>query len=67
MRLLPMSFVSWQTIPLDYRAGEKGRDKMYEGILSTLQGLEERLARSVDGQDAVGIEDTAGARTTYSI
>jgi tRNA threonylcarbamoyladenosine dehydratase len=41
--------------PLDYRAGEKGRDKMYEGMLSALQGLEERLARSVDGQDAVGL------------
>ena len=41
--------------PLEYRAGEKGRDKMYEGMLSALQGLEERLARSVDGQDAVGL------------
>jgi tRNA threonylcarbamoyladenosine dehydratase len=41
--------------PLEYRAGEKGRDKMYEGMLSALQGLEERLARTVDGQDAVGL------------
>ena len=41
--------------PFEYRAGEKGRDKMYEGMLSVLQGLEERLARSVEGQDAVGL------------
>ena len=41
--------------PLEYRAGEKGRDKMYEGMLSAFQGLEERLARSVDGQNAVGL------------
>jgi tRNA A37 threonylcarbamoyladenosine dehydratase len=41
--------------PHEYRAGEKGRDKMYEGMLSALQGLEERLARSVGGQDAVGL------------
>ena len=41
--------------PLEYRAGEKGREKMYDGMLSALQGLEERLARSVDGQDAVGL------------
>ena len=30
--------------PHEYGVG-KGRDKMYEGILSTLQGVEERLAR----------------------
>jgi tRNA A37 threonylcarbamoyladenosine dehydratase len=32
--------------PLDYRIGDKGREKMYDGILSSLQGLEERLVRS---------------------
>ncbi|KAF2836872.1 hypothetical protein M501DRAFT_959639 [Patellaria atrata CBS 101060] len=32
----------------------KGREKMYEGILATLQGQEERLARSRD-QDALGL------------
>ena len=41
--------------PLEYRSGEKGREKMYESILKGLQGMEERLVRSVDGQDAVGL------------
>lgn len=41
--------------PMDYRIGDKGRDKMYDGILSALQGLEERLVRVTDGQDAVGL------------
>ena len=41
--------------PMEYRAGDKGRDKMYEGILSALQGMEERLVRSEDGQDAIGL------------
>ncbi|KAK6375075.1 hypothetical protein LTR64_003193 [Lithohypha guttulata] len=42
--------------PLEYSVGDRGRDKMYEAILSALQGLEERLARSVNGQDAVGLK-----------
>jgi tRNA threonylcarbamoyladenosine dehydratase len=46
--------------PLEYRAGEKGRDKMYEGMLSALQGLEERLARSFEGQDAIGLRIPVG-------
>ena len=46
--------------PLEYRAGEKGRDKMYEGMLSALQGLEERLARSFEGQDAIGLRVPLG-------
>jgi tRNA A37 threonylcarbamoyladenosine dehydratase len=46
--------------PLEYRAGEKGRDKMYEGMLSALQGLEERLARSLEGQDVVGLRIPLG-------
>lgn len=33
----------------------KGRDKMYESILSTLQGQEEKLARS-EGEDARGLK-----------
>jgi tRNA A37 threonylcarbamoyladenosine dehydratase len=41
--------------PMDYRAGERGREKMYDGILSALQGLEERLVRSTNGQEAVGL------------
>ena len=41
--------------PLEYRAGDKGREKMYEGMLSALQGMEERLVRSLDGQDSIGL------------
>lgn len=41
--------------PMEYRAGDKGREKMYDGVLSALQGLEERLVRSENGQDAVGL------------
>jgi hypothetical protein len=41
--------------PMDYRIGDKGREKMYDGMLTHLQGLEERLVRSTDGQDAVGL------------
>ncbi|EXJ92069.1 hypothetical protein A1O3_00619 [Capronia epimyces CBS 606.96] len=41
--------------PMDYRLGEKGREKLYDGVLATLQALEERLVRSTDGQDAVGL------------
>lgn len=42
--------------PIEYRVGDRGRDKMYEAILSALQGQEERLARSVNGQDAIGLK-----------
>lgn len=36
--------------------GAKGREKMYEGILAQLQGLEERLARSIEtGFDSTGL------------
>ncbi|KAL8744354.1 MAG: hypothetical protein Q9190_003387 [Brigantiaea leucoxantha] len=35
--------------------GSKGREKMYDGILANLQGLEERLARS-SGQDPTGLK-----------
>ncbi|KAL8786181.1 MAG: hypothetical protein Q9213_002951 [Squamulea squamosa] len=40
--------------PHEVGAG-KGREKMYDNILSGLQGLEERLARSV-GQDPLGLK-----------
>ena len=40
--------------PHEVTAG-KGRDKMYESVLSTLQGIEERLARSADS-DVQGLK-----------
>jgi tRNA threonylcarbamoyladenosine dehydratase len=40
--------------PLEYRVGERGRDKMYEGMLSALQGLMERLIRH-EGGDPIGL------------
>jgi tRNA threonylcarbamoyladenosine dehydratase len=42
--------------PLEYRAGDKSREKMYEGILSTLQGMETRLVRSANGKAPVGLK-----------
>ena len=42
--------------PIEYRIGERGRDKMYEAILSALQGQEERLARASSGTDIVGLK-----------
>ncbi len=39
--------------PHDY-VQSKARDKMYDGILAQLQGLEERIAKS-DGSDPVGL------------
>ncbi|KAJ9602664.1 hypothetical protein H2200_012858 [Cladophialophora chaetospira] len=46
--------------PMDYRTGDRGREKMYDAILSTLQGLEERLVRSTNGQNAVGLRIPVG-------
>ncbi|KAK4978440.1 hypothetical protein LTR66_010585 [Elasticomyces elasticus] len=40
--------------PHDYMMS-KARDKMYDGMLANLQGLEERLARAV-GQDPIGLK-----------
>ena len=40
--------------PLEYRVGDRGRDKMYDGILSALQGTVERLVRH-EGGDVVGL------------
>lgn len=42
--------------PMEYRVGDRGREKMYDSILSALQGLEERLARNTNSQDAIGLK-----------
>lgn len=42
--------------PMEYRVGDRGREKMYESMLSALQGLEERLARTTNGQDTIGLK-----------
>lgn len=41
--------------PLDYNMGAKGRDKLYDTILSAMLGLYERMIRQVTGQDTVGL------------
>ena len=41
--------------PIDHRVGDRGREKMYEGILSALQGTEARLLKAVDGHDPLGL------------
>ncbi|EKV12788.1 Molybdenum cofactor biosynthesis, MoeB [Penicillium digitatum] len=41
--------------PLDYNMGAKGREKLYDTILSTLLSLHERMIRQVTGQDTVGL------------
>ncbi|OJJ48342.1 hypothetical protein ASPZODRAFT_130332 [Penicilliopsis zonata CBS 506.65] len=41
--------------PNDYIVGAKGRDKLYDGILANLQGMQERLAKLEAGQDPVGL------------
>ncbi|KAL1957712.1 hypothetical protein VTO42DRAFT_5555 [Malbranchea cinnamomea] len=40
--------------PNDYNPGGKGREKLYDNILGTLQGMEERLAKT-EGADPVGL------------
>ncbi|WEW55952.1 hypothetical protein PRK78_001387 [Emydomyces testavorans] len=40
--------------PNDYNPGGKGREKMYDSILGTLQGMEERLAKA-ENKDPVGL------------
>lgn len=40
--------------PLEYRTGDRGRDKMYDGMLSALQGMVERLVRN-EGGDPIGL------------
>ncbi|KAF4978765.1 hypothetical protein FZEAL_4910 [Fusarium zealandicum] len=41
--------------PLDY-VPAKGRDRMYDGILATLQGYEDKLARTTYKGDTVGLK-----------
>ncbi|KAI8680009.1 hypothetical protein NCS57_00280600 [Fusarium keratoplasticum] len=41
--------------PLDY-VPSKGRDRMYEGILASLQGYEDKLARITYNGDTVGLK-----------
>ena len=42
--------------PLEYRAGDKGREKLHEGMLSALRGLEARLIKSVNGEIPLGLK-----------
>ena len=41
--------------PNQYNPGAKGREKMYDGMLNTLLGSEERLIRANVGQDFTGL------------
>ncbi|KAK2879936.1 hypothetical protein FQN49_000724 [Arthroderma sp. PD_2] len=41
--------------PNEYNPAGKGRDKFYDGILGTLQGTEARLAKTIEGQDPIGL------------
>lgn len=41
--------------PLEYRAGDRGREKMYDAMLSALQGMEARLIKKSTGEVPVGL------------
>lgn len=41
--------------PTEYRAGGKGKEKTHDGILSTLQGLLDRLAKLEMGKEFTGL------------
>ncbi|KAK4905532.1 hypothetical protein LTR66_017802, partial [Elasticomyces elasticus] len=41
--------------PIEYRIGEKGRDKMYDSMLANLQAMEQRLAIHTGMQDGAGL------------
>ncbi|EAW12765.1 tRNA threonylcarbamoyladenosine dehydratase [Aspergillus clavatus NRRL 1] len=41
--------------PNDYNVGGKGREKLYDSIMASLQGLQERLARAEAGENIVGL------------
>ncbi|KAJ5199002.1 Molybdenum cofactor biosynthesis MoeB [Penicillium cf. griseofulvum] len=41
--------------PIDYNMGAKGREKLYDTILSSLLSLHERMIREVTGQDTMGL------------
>lgn len=47
--------------PLEYAVGERGREKMYDGMLSALQGCEERLVRDA-AKNAKNNDATLGLR-----
>ena len=40
--------------PMEYRTGERGREKMYDGMLASFQGLMEKLVKK-EGGDSVGL------------
>lgn len=42
--------------PNEYNPSAKRREKLYDGILGSLQGMEERLARTEAGMDSVGLK-----------
>lgn len=41
--------------PMEYRVGDRGRDKMYDSLLTSLQGMESRLIQSIGGEDPTGL------------
>ncbi|EFE34244.1 uncharacterized protein ARB_06641 [Trichophyton benhamiae CBS 112371] len=41
--------------PNEYNPAGKSRDKFYDSILGALQGTEARLAKTIEGQDPVGL------------
>lgn len=41
--------------PNEYNPGPKAREKLYEGILTSLQNMEERLARHTVGNELTGV------------
>lgn len=44
--------------PIEYNLAGKGRDKVYDGMLSSLQTLFDKFARQVAGEDAQGLRLT---------
>jgi tRNA threonylcarbamoyladenosine dehydratase len=42
--------------PVEYRAGDKSREKMYESMLTALQATEGKLLRSMTGETALGLK-----------
>ncbi|KAJ5280120.1 hypothetical protein N7478_005492 [Penicillium angulare] len=41
--------------PIDYNMGGKGREKLYDSTLSSLQALSQKLNKQVAGQDQIGL------------
>lgn len=44
--------------PIEYSLAGKGRDKVYDGMLSSLQTLYDKFARQVAGEDSLGLRLT---------